>query len=1371
VNRRVLLWGMLLALACKGDLKTDPSPDPAAIALLQGNQQTGEVGTALPLLPAVLVTTESGDPAAGAVVVFAVTQGGGTATGTSFTTGPDGIATVGSWTLGTTSGSNTLTATAAGLAGSPLTFSATARPGPPVQAELLTPPPASVGSGMLFIPQPAVQLQDTYGNPDELAGSPVTVSLQGTGATLIGTITVITDVSGTARFTDLRLTGAIGDYTLSFNSPPLPPVTAPLHVAPGSAATVTKQAGDNQSAITGTAVSVNPAVLVQDAGGNPVAGIPITFAVGLGGGSIATPQSTTNAQGIASGGAWTLGPAAGQNTLTATAAGLSGTPATFSATGTVLLPGPPASIVKLSGDGQAVVAGEIAAESLMVQVRDTNGVGVPAITVTWTVLSGGGSVSPTSGVTDASGRASVEWTVGTIAGANSTRASAAGFNATFAASGSAGAPATLTRSSGNNQSAPAGASVAVNPAVLVQDANGNPVSGVTVGFSVTAGGGTIQTSSTLTTAQGLASGGAWTLGPTAGINNLTATVPGLAGSPAVFAATGTPTTGPPASITKISGDNQTGVVGTTLPESLVVKVADVGGTGIPGVTVGWTILSGGGSVSTASSVTNLAGLAAVQWAIGPVAAANSAEASAAGLSQTFTANGLAGAPSRLLISLQPGGGQSGVILAPQPRIQLVDASDNPAPQAGITVTTTIASGGGTLGGVTALATDGAGQAQFTDLSVLGLVGSRVLSFSASGLTAATSNSITITAGPADTLIRQAGDNQTAQVGTPVAVNPAAVVRDASGNAVSGVTVAFSISSGGGTIANASSVTNSLGRAFAGVWTLGPAAGPNTLTASSPGLGGSPAVYTATGTVVPPGPVAAILKADGDAQTAVAGSVAAESLLAQVVDANNAGVPGVAVTWTVLSGGGSVAFTSGTSDANGLATAAWTLGITVGPNTVSASAAGFTTTFSATGVAGPAATLSKQAGDNQSAPAGTAVAIDPAVRAADANGNPVSGVIVNFTVTGGNGSIAQGTVFTNGQGVATGGAWTLGPVAGSNTLRANSSGLAGSPLTFNATATAVSNAAVPLVDMGAGTYFGHTGGLYPNGNGIPAAHASAGAAKARNILPRGFNGSPNPNGRFVLLSIGLSNTTMEWCSSRFNTPCNPWSLMGQAESDPLVNHAEMVLVNGARAGQDAVTWDSPTDVNYDNVRDSLLTPHGLSEKQVEVIWLKVVNKDPVNSLPSTQADAIQLIGQYADILRALKVRYPNLEMVFLSSRIFAGYSSLPLSPEPYAYETGFAVKWVIEAQIDQMANGGAIVDPRAGNLNLNSVAPWIGWGPYLWADGLNPRSDGLTWATTDYEIDLTHPNVSGQTKVVGMLLNFFKTNPRAACWFVAGQSCP
>jgi hypothetical protein len=313
---------------------------------------------------------------------------------------------------------------------------------------------------------------------------------------------------------------------------------------------------------------------------------------------------------------------------------------------------------------------------------------------------------------------------------------------------------------------------------------------------------------------------------------------------------------------------------------------------------------------------------------------------------------------------------------------------------------------------------------------------------------------------------------------------------------------------------------------------------------------------------------------------------------------------------------------------------------------------------------------------------------------------------------------------------------------------------------------------PLNDLGQGTYLGFTGGLYSNGsNSVPAAHHAAGLARANAVQPLDVNGTPSPSGKIVLLSIGMSNTTQEFCSANSDLPCNPWTFMGQAATDSAVNRLTLAIVNGAMGGRTTAYWDSPSDADYDRIRDTRLAPQGLDERQVQIAWVKVANAQPAISLPSAQSDGVLLVTQIGNILRALKVRYPNLKLAFLSSRIYAGYATTALNPEPYAYESGFAVKWVIQAQIDQMQNAGTVVDQRAGDLNYNTMAPWVAWGPYLWARGTTPRSDGLTWEQADLESDGTHPAQSGEQKVGTLLLSFFKNSAYTKCWFVSGGSCP
>ncbi|HEY8180887.1 MAG TPA: hypothetical protein VII32_01515 [Thermoanaerobaculia bacterium] len=309
--------------------------------------------------------------------------------------------------------------------------------------------------------------------------------------------------------------------------------------------------------------------------------------------------------------------------------------------------------------------------------------------------------------------------------------------------------------------------------------------------------------------------------------------------------------------------------------------------------------------------------------------------------------------------------------------------------------------------------------------------------------------------------------------------------------------------------------------------------------------------------------------------------------------------------------------------------------------------------------------------------------------------------------------------------------------------------------------------IPLTDLGTGTYLGQfQGGLYENGANVPPSdHAGAGLAQAALITPLDRNGTRSPSGKIVMISIGMSNATQEFCAGGNPAPCSSWSFVGQAARDPAVNHSTLMLINGARGGQVAETWDAPTDANYDLVRDTDLVPAGVTEAQVQVAWLKEANPGPTVSLPAQNADAYRLVTQLGNVVRAMKVRYPNLHIVYLASRIYAGYATSTLNPEPYAYETGFAVKLLVQAQIEQMRSGR--VDARGGDLNYNSVAPWIAWGPYFWADGMNPRADGLTWARADLSsADGTHPSESGQQKVGALLLAFLKQDPTSRPWFLA-----
>ena len=151
------------------------------------------------------------------------------------------------------------------------------------------------------------------------------------------------------------------------------------------------------------------------------------------------------------------------------------------------------------------------------------------------------------------------------------------------------------------------------PSVTVRDTSGRPVAGVVVTFSVTSGGGTIQATRVVSSSAGIASVARWTLGTSPGMNMMTAT--NASGDTVVFTADAV--AGPPFYLEKVDGDGQTALPGATLGIRPRVMVSDAYHNRLPGVTVTFAVLAGGGSVSTAVAVSDSAGIAeSGDWVLG-----------------------------------------------------------------------------------------------------------------------------------------------------------------------------------------------------------------------------------------------------------------------------------------------------------------------------------------------------------------------------------------------------------------------------------------------------------------------------------------------------------------------------------------------------------------------------------------------------------------------------------------------------------------------------------------------------------------------------------------------------------------------------------
>jgi hypothetical protein len=177
-----------------------------------------------------------------------------------------------------------------------------------------------------------------------------------------------------------------------------------------------------------------------------------------------------------------------------------------------------------------------------------------------------------------------------------------------------------------------------------------------------------------------------------------------------------------------------------------------------------------------------------------------------------------------------------------------------------------------------------------------------------------------------------------------------------------------------------------------------------------------------------------------------------------------------------------------------------------------------------------------------------------------------------------------------------------------------------------------------------------------------------------------------------------------------------------------------------------------------VFDERLRQAGVTPQQVQAAWVKQALPGPAN-LGDFPKHAEVLKGHMVGLLDQAKRRLPNLRIAYLSSRIYAGYARTPLNPEPYAYESAFMVRWLIQDQV--RGEPSLNFDPERGPVK----SPLLLWGPYLWADGEKGRKiDDLVWKPEDLGPDGTHPSASGREKVARLLLNFMKTDPTAKGWF-------
>jgi hypothetical protein len=285
--------------------------------------------------------------------------------------------------------------------------------------------------------------------------------------------------------------------------------------------------------------------------------------------------------------------------------------------------------------------------------------------------------------------------------------------------------------------------------------------------------------------------------------------------------------------------------------------------------------------------------------------------------------------------------------------------------------------------------------------------------------------------------------------------------------------------------------------------------------------------------------------------------------------------------------------------------------------------------------------------------------------------------------------------------------------------------------------------IPLVDLGTGTYKGEQGGLYPGGsNAAPKAHVDAGLQQARRVVPRDADGNPSPNGKIVFLSIGFSNPNMEF-------PV----FIRRAEQEPDLN-PRLAIFNGCVSMRASSEQADPHSRYWSEV-EQRLSAAGLSARQVQTVWIKEV----IPGAEGFPGKARELAANIEATLHVVHDKFANVRLAYLSSRTYGGWTELGGSPEPGAYETGFAVKWVVSDQIAGKAELN--YDPAKGAVR----SPWIEWGPYLWTDGVKGRRDGMVYLREDLKDDGLHPSDKGAAKIAELMLKFFRNDPTARGWFL------
>jgi hypothetical protein len=1111
------------------------------LALATAPSATVQNGAALTVQPVVQLRDAFGNNAtqAGVVVVASVVSGpaGSAIAGDSATTNASGAASFSGLKLTGLVGSYGLRFASAGF--SSIVGATALTPGAAAKLGVTTGPSNSPQSGIVFVTQPVVQVQDASGNSTAQAG--VVVHATVTGATLTND-SATTDAAGRATFNGLAMSGPATFYIMQFTAPGLTSAASnPINLAAGPAVQLALGTQPALTAQNGIALARQPVVRLQDASGNVVgqANVVVTASVVSGSVTLTAATATTTAGGAATFTTLSLTGIVGSYTLRFSAPSVTSVDA---AAPTAVSAGPASQLSLTTQPATSGQSGAVLTTQPVVQLRDVSGNAATGagVVVTASLVSGTATLTNQAATTNAAGVATFAgFSISGVSGNYALRFGATNLTAVDAAAPTvlgAGAATQLVIVTEPAATAASGVALTTQPVVQLKDGAGNatPQPGIVVTATVVSGTASFTSGTAATDAAGTATFSGFAMVASAGSYTIRFTSGSLAAATA--AAPTALSAGPATQLSFATPPPATAQVSVALLPAPAIQLLDGASNAAPqsGTLVTVSVISGSVTLGNATATTNISGVATFASLTMTAVTGNYTlrfTAPSLGVLDAPAATALAAGPAKqLAVITQPSVSVAvATALATQPVLQLRDVAGNPAPQAGVVVTATVVSGTVTINNATAT-TNASGLATFSGLALAATTGSYTLRFGAPGVTSVNALAATaLTVGPAAALALTVQPATTANVGVALTTQPSVQLRDAGGNAVAQAGVLVTVTASGATLANNTATTTGSGVAtFSGLALSGPANASYLLTFSASGVSSvNAALQTAlnpgapaTITLLTPPPLGAVNNvAFGVTPQILVQDVAGNAVPSQLVRAeapgatvtngsattNAAGIasfPGLALTGQVS--GYSVRFCTG-SDCNS------TLAIVVSP----------TPTALATGAA---AILTLLIQPSTSAQSGVVLAAQPVAHITDVAGNPVAGVTV--TATAGAAGVAGGTAITDGAGDAAFSALIVSGLTASYTLHLATTGASANASTATTLsagpAAAITITTQPSATATAATVLAQQPVVTvtdASGNPVPGVTVTASTTAGVSVN----NGSAVTNGSGVATFVGLALT--------------------------------------------------------------------------------------------------------------------------------------------------------------------------------------------------------------------------------------------------------